>query len=277
MNALLFNKITYMNLIPNNKLLDLSGKTIIVTGGTVGIGFGITSRLAEAGANIVVANRDVDEANKAIEELTKKGYKVKAVKADVSNEEEVKNLVNETVTLFGGLDILVNNAGVFPFSLLADLTSEQFDKIIAINLRGVFLTMKYGSALMKKQGRGGKIINVTSIDATHPSMAGLAAYDASKHGVWGFTKNAALELAKDKIWVNAIAPGGIMTHGVAVMQSGGKEVTVERNPEPPKMEIAMGRMGVPDDIGKVALFLASDMSSYMTGAQVIVDGGYLLK
>jgi len=266
-----------MNLISNDKLLDLTGKIIIVTGGTVGIGFGITSRLAEAGAQVVVANRNVEEATKAIEELTQKGFKVKAIKADVSNEEEVKNLITEAVSVFGGLDILVNNAGVFPFALLADLTSEQFDKIISINLRGVFLTMKYGSEYMKKQGRGGKIINVTSIDALHPSMAGLAAYDASKHGVWGFTKNAALELAKDKIWVNAIAPGGVMTHGVAVMQSGGKDVAVERNPEPPKMEVPMGRMGVPDDIGKVALFLASDMSSYMTGTQIVVDGGYLLK
>lgn len=266
-----------MNLIPNSKLLDLTGKTIVITGGTVGIGFGITSRLAEAGANIVVANRNIDEANKAVEELTQKGFVVKAVKADVSQEADVKNLMKETVSLFGGLDILVNNAGIFPFALLNDLTSEQFDTIISINLRGVFLTMKYGSELMKRQGHGGKIINITSIDAIHPSMAGLAAYDASKHGVWGFTKNAALELAKDKIWVNAIAPGGVMTHGVAVMQSGGKDIVVERNPEPPKMEVAMGRMGVPDDIGKVALFLASDMSSYMTGSQIVVDGGYLLK
>ncbi len=266
-----------MNLIPNNKLLDLTGKTAIVTGGTVGIGFGITSRLAEAGANIVVANRNVEEANKAISELTEKGYKVKAIKADVSQEADVQNLIVETASSFGGLDILVNNAGVFPFALLSDLTSEQFDKIISINLRGVFLTMKYASEFMKKQGRGGKIINVTSIDALHPSMAGLAAYDASKHGAWGFTKNAALELAKHNIWVNAIAPGGIMTQGVAAMQSGGKPVSVERNPEPSKMEIAMGRMGVPDDIGKVALFLASEMSSYMTGAQIVVDGGYLLK
>ena len=266
-----------MNLLPNAKLLDLTGKTIIVTGGTVGIGFGITSRLAEAGANIVVANRNVEEAAQAIAELTQKGYKVKAVKADVSKEDEVKNLINETVTLFGGLDILVNDAGIFPFALLADLSSEQFDKIIAINLRGVFLTMKYASELMKKQGRGGKIINVTSIDATHPSMAGLSAYDASKHGVWGFTKNAALELAKDKIWVNAIAPGGIMPDGGGVQPPGGTARSGAPKAAPPKMEIAMGRMGVPDDIGKVALFLASDMSSYMTGSQIIVDGGYLLK
>lgn len=266
-----------MNLIPNNKLLDLTGKTAIVTGGTAGIGFGITSRLAEAGANVVVANRNMEEATKAVEELTQKGYKVTAVQADVSSEEDVKKLISETEKLFGGLDILVNNAGVFPFTLLKDLTSEQFDKVIAINLRGVFLTMKYGSELMIKQGRGGKIINITSIDSLHPSMAGLAAYDASKHGVWGFTKNAAIELAKHNIWVNGIAPGGVMTQGVAAMQSGGKVTSIERNPEPPKMEIAMGRMGVPDDIGKVALFLASDMSSYMTGTQVVVDGGYLLK
>lgn len=266
-----------MNLIPNDKLLDLTGKTIIVTGGTVGIGFGITSRLAEAGAQVVVANRDVEEATKALEELTQKGFKVKAVKADISQEEDVKKLIDEAVSLFGGLDILVNDAGIFPLAPLSELTSELFDKIIAINLRGVFLTMKYASELMIKQGRGGKIINITSIDAIHPSSVGLAAYDASKHGVWGFTKNAALELAKHNIWVNAIAPGGIMTHGVAVMQSGGKPISVERNPEPPKMEIAMGRMGVPDDIGKVALFLASDMSSYMTGTQIVVDGGYLLK
>ena len=131
----------------------------------------------------------------------------------------------------------------------------------------------FGAVVVK----GGKIINITSIDALHPSAIGLAHYDASKHGVWGFTKNVALELAKNKIWVNAVAPGGVMTPGVATMQSQGKAVIVERNPDPPKMEIAMGRMGVPDDIGKVVLFLASEMSSYMTGSQIVVDGGYLLK
>jgi len=266
-----------MNLLPNNKLLDLAGKTAIVTGGTAGIGFGITSRLAEAGARVIVANRNVEEATKAIEELTQKGYMVKTVKADVSQEEDVKNLIKETEISFGGLDILVNDAGVFPFAPLSELTSELFDKVIAINLRGVFLTMKYASELMIKQGRGGKIINIASIDAIHPSSIGLAAYDASKHGVWGFTKNAALELAKHNIWVNAIAPGGIMTQGVAAMQSGGKPVSLDRNPEPPKMEVPMGKMGVPDDIGKVALFLASDMSSYMTGTLIVADGGYLLK
>lgn len=266
-----------MNILPNNKLLDLSGKTAIVTGGSLGIGFGISSRLAEAGAKVIIAVRNLDEAKKAADELTQKGYKAFAVKADVSLEEEVKNLLAETIKQYGSVDILVNNAGIYPMNPLKDMTTEMFDKVIATNLRGVFLTVKYISEQMIKQGKGGKIINVTSIDALHPSMIGLAHYDASKHGVWGFTKNIALELAKNNIWVNAVAPGGVMTQGVAIGQSGGKNVTIERNPEPPKMEVAMGRMGVPDDIGKVVLFLASDMASYMTGSQIVVDGGYLLK
>ena len=266
-----------MEILSIDKLLDLKGKTAVVTGGSLGIGYGVSYRLAEAGANVVVTSRNIEEVNKAVEELKQKGFKAVGVKTDVSLEEDVKNLVIESIKSFGSVDILVNNAGIYPFVPLAQLTSEVFDKVIATNLRGVFLTTKYISEQMIKQGKGGKIINITSIDALHPSAIGLAHYDASKHGVWGFTKNVALELAKNKIWVNAVAPGGVMTPGVATMQSQGKAVIVERNPDPPKMEIAMGRMGVPDDIGKVVLFLASEMSSYMTGSQIVVDGGYLLK
>jgi 2-deoxy-D-gluconate 3-dehydrogenase len=131
---------------------------------------------------------------------------------------------------------------------------------------------------MKGQG-GGKIINITSIDAIHPSMVGLAHYDASKHGVWGFTKNSALELSADKIWVNAIAPGGIATPGVAAMQpdtATADSEALKKQTEAFMAKIPMHRMGEPDEIGMVALFLASDMSSYMTGEQVVVDGGALL-
>jgi 2-deoxy-D-gluconate 3-dehydrogenase len=266
-----------MTISPNNTLLKLSGKTAIVTGGSVGIGYGICNRLAEAGANIVIANRTRDEAKKAADEFIQKGYKAFAVQTDVSREEDVKRLVDATVKHYGEVNILVNNAGIFPVMPLSTMKVEDFDTVIAINLRGVFLTVKYVSEQMIKQGKGGKIINITSIDALHPSMAGLAHYDASKHGVWGFSKNVALELAKQNIWVNAVAPGGIMTQGVATLQSNGKKVALERNPDPPKMDVPMGRMGVPDDIGKVVLFLASDMASYMTGSQIVVDGGYLLK
>ena len=156
---------------------------------------------------------------------------------------------------------------------------EDFEKVLAVNLKGVFLCTKYVADQMIEQGNGGKIINVTSIDALHPSSVGLAHYDASKHGVWGFTKNVALELAPHKIWVNAIAPGGIATPGVAKMQQAmpvPDGVDMQKVMETFLQKIPMHRMGEPDDIGKVALFLASDMSSYMTGTQVVVDGGVLL-
>ncbi len=186
-------------------------------------------------------------------------------------------MVEKAVAQFGSVDILVNNAGIFPNIPVMKMTADDFQKVIDINLKGVFHTTKHASEQMIKQGNGGKIINVTSIDALHPSMVGLAHYDASKHGLWGFTKNTALELAPHKIWVNAIAPGGIATPGVAKMQGPAQAgVDMAKVMEMFMAKIPMHRMGVPDDIGKVALFLASEMSSYMTGTQVVVDGGVLL-
>ncbi|KKQ25030.1 MAG: Short-chain dehydrogenase/reductase SDR [Candidatus Roizmanbacteria bacterium GW2011_GWC2_37_13] len=267
-----------MEMIPGNKLLDITGKTAIVTG-AVGIGYGIVYRLAEAGANVLVTGRNQEEIDKTVSDLTGKEFKVKGLKADVSSEADVKNMLDVVVKEFGGLDILVNNAGIYPNIPVHQMTLDDFDKVLTINLKGVFLCSKYASEQMIKQGRGGKIINITSIDALHPSMVGLAHYDASKHGVWGFTKNLALELAPHKIWVNAVAPGGIVTPGVQKMQSGMKVpagVDMAKVLEAFMGKIPMHRMGEPDDIGKVVLFLASEMSSYMTGTQVVVDGGVLL-
>ncbi|MDO8577180.1 MAG: SDR family NAD(P)-dependent oxidoreductase [Candidatus Daviesbacteria bacterium] len=267
------------NTIPLDKILDLSGKVAIVTGGANGIGLGIVYRLAEAGASVVIADLNKEEADKAAAEITAKGFKAKGAGVDVSNEEDVKKLVVEAVADFGAVDILVNNAGIYPSISVLKMTLSDFEKVIAVNLKGVFLCTKYVSEQMIKQGRGGKIINVTSIDALHPSSVGLAHYDASKHGVWGFTKNVALEMAPYKIWVNAIAPGGILTPGVEHLQ---KEAPVPQGVDMSKVmesflaKIPMHRMGEPDEIGKVALFLASDMSSYMTGSQIVVDGGVLL-
>ncbi len=260
-------------------MLNLSGKTAIVTGGAVGIGYGISYRLAEAGAKVVIANRTEAEGAHAANDLSGKGWKAAAIRTDVSVEESVKQLVNETVKKYGTIDILVNNAGVYPGIPLRQMTLADFEKVIAINLKGVFLCTKYASEQMIKQGEGGRIINITSIDALHPSSIGLAHYDASKHGVWGFTKNVALELAPYRIWVNAIAPGGILTPGVKKLQetipaAGG--IDLQKMLEAMIARIPMKRLGDPDDIGKVALFLASDMCSYMTGGQIVVDGGVLL-
>jgi 2-deoxy-D-gluconate 3-dehydrogenase len=264
-----------MEILPLNKLLDLSGKTAIVTG-AIGIGYAIIHRLAEAGAKVMVAARNQEELSKTVAEMQGKNYQVKGVRADVSVEADVINMVETTVAEFGGVDILVNNAGIFPVVPVLEMKTEDFEKVIDINLKGVFLCSKYAAAQMIKQGRGGRIINITSIDALHPSMVGLAHYDASKHGVWGFTKNLALELAPHKIWVNAVAPGGIATPGVAKMQSASAGVDMKKMLEEFINKIPMYRMGEPDDIGKVVLFLASEMASYMTGSQIVVDGGRLL-
>ena len=260
-------------------MLNLSGKTAIVTGGSVGIGYGIVCRLAEAGTNVVIADKAEKDGLRAAEKLASKGRKVTAIATDVSVEESVKKMVEATVKRYGAIDILVNNAGVYPEITLRQMSLSDFEKVIAVNLEGVFLCTKYVSEQMIKQRKGGRIINITSIDALHPSSVGLAHYDASKHGVWGFTKNVALELAPYKIWVNAIAPGGILTPGVQKLQQsmpayGG--VDAQKMLESLLERIPMKRLGEPDDIGKVALFLASDMASYMTGTQIIVDGGVLL-
>lgn len=252
-------------------MINLSGKVAIVTGGAKGIGFGIVSRLAEAGASVVIADLIKEDAERAVLEITAKGWKAKGIVMDVSSEEDVKKMVAGAVSGFGSIDILVNNAGIYPTIPVTQMTLSDFEKVLAINLKGVFLCTKYVSEQMIKQGHGGKIINITSIDALHPSSIGLAHYDASKHGVWGFTKNVALELAPHKIWVNAIAPGVIETPGVTK----GKPLAADVM-EKFIARIPMGRMGQPDDIGKVALFLASEMSSYMTGSQIVVDGGVLL-
>lgn len=263
---------------PIQQLIDLTGITAVVTGGAMGIGEGIVRRLHEARANITIADFDEATAQKLADELnTQRSDSVISIKTDVSSQADVQNMVNSTIEKFANLDILVNNAGIYPPKPIREMGEEEFMKVIDVNLRGAFLCMKLASQQMISQGQGGRIINVTSIDALHPSMVGLAHYDASKHGLWGLTKNAALEFAKDRIWVNAIAPGGITTPGVQKMQGPAQPgVDMEAVQKAFLAKIPMGRMGEPDDIAKVVLFLASDMASYMTGSQIVVDGGALL-
>jgi 2-deoxy-D-gluconate 3-dehydrogenase len=264
---------------PIAELIRLDGKAALVTGGARGIGFGIAYRLAEAGAAVLVADLDETVAARAAAELSAPGWRAEPCRVDVSDEADVLAMVDACRSAFGGIDVLVNNAGIFPSVPIAQMSAADFDRVIAVNLRGLFLCTKHVSALMIEQARGGRIINVTSIDALHPSMIGLAHYDASKHGAWGFTKNSALELAPHGIWVNAIAPGGITTPGVQTMQAAApmpEGVDPRQAVEAFLARIPMRRMGEPDEIGKVALFLASDLATYLTGSQIVVDGGALL-
>ncbi len=192
------------------------------------------------------------------------------MRVDVGSETDAQLAVDAAVKSFGRLDILVNNAGIYPFVPFAEMTAELFERVLKTNLVGSFLMMKAASAQMIAQGQGGRIVNVTSVDALHPSMVGLAAYDASKHGLWGLTKNVALELAQHGIAVNALAPGAVATPGTAVPD-------LEGHTDDVVADNALGRMADPDELGRAALFLASGLASYMIGSQVVVDAGMLLE
>lgn len=260
---------------PLSELISLAHKTAIVTGGAMGIGSAIACRLAEAGASVVIADLNREKAEATAQELCHRRYKAISIQCDVSAEGEVQDMVRITVEKMGGIDILVNNAGIFPTLPFQEMTGEDFDRVIAVNLRGTFLCSRETSYWMIEQKRGGCIVNIVSIDALHPSATGLSAYDASKGGVLTLTKSLALELGKYGIRVNAIAPGGILTEGVKAQISGlpGQELKGLKHF---MARTALGRMGRPDEIARVALFLASELASYITGSLIIADGGYLI-
>ena len=252
-----------------SKLIDLTGRSAIVTGGAMGIGEAIVERLHEAGASVVIADVDLATAEEVAAALNAaRPAGAVAVRADVSDEDDVAAMVAATIDGFGGVDILVNNAGIYPSVPFVEMDAVTFRRVIDVNLIGLFLCTKAAADRMIAQGRGGRILNITSIDALHPSMIGLSHYDASKHGAWGFTKNVALELARYSIWVNALAPGGITTPGVSGMPQ--ELITAFES------VIPMHRMGNADEIARAALFMVSDLASYMTGSQIVVDGGKLL-
>jgi 2-deoxy-D-gluconate 3-dehydrogenase len=249
-------------------LFDLSGKVAIVTGGTMGIGLGCSRRLAEAGASLVIAARGVEKGEEVTRELRDAGYKVSFMKCDVSQKAEVARLVENTVKTLGRLDVMVNNAGIFPKTPIDEAGLETWDRVINVNVRGLFFCSREASWQMIKQGWGGSIINIASVSAFQPQFA-LSAYDASKGGVWMLTRNLAVELAPYKIRVNSVSPGMIQTEAYATPE--GIEYNKRR-----LYRIPLGRAGRPDEVGNVVLFLASAAASYMTGSDIVVDGGFTL-
>jgi 2-deoxy-D-gluconate 3-dehydrogenase len=256
------------------QLFDLRGKVAVVTGGALGIGQGIALRLAEAGAEVVIADLKESEARQTVEQIRAAGGKAVEIRANAASVADAEMVARRAVELFGRLDILVNNAGIYPFNSALDITEDVWDRVLDINLKGTFFFSQAATRQMIKAGNGGRIINIASIDALHPSNTFLAHYDSSKGGVAMLTKSLALEFGRHNILVNAIAPGGIQTPGGAAATAG-----IDMSNIPPEAftaRIPLGRQGVPDDIAKVVLFLASDAASYMTGALLVVDGGYLL-
>ena len=253
---------------PIEQLFDLTGKVAIVTGGAMGIGQGIALRLAEAGAAVVVADVSLAAAEDTASQICAVGGKAKAIRADAASVADATHTVQETVRDFGRLDILVNNAGIYPMVSALEVTEALWDKVLDINLKGLFFYTQAAAGEMVKESHGGKIINIASIDGLHPT-GNLVHYDASKGGVVMVTKALALEFGPRNITVNAIAPGAIRTPG-----AGGSAVP-EEVLQSFAARIPMRRMGMPDDIAKVVLFLASSASDYMTGSVVVVDGGFL--
>ncbi len=260
------------------QLYDLSGKTAIVTGGGMGLGQAIALRLAEACASVVVTDINLEVANETVELIRQRGGQAKAIRADASSADDARSAVQQTVEAFGRLDILVNNAGIFPAAPTLEATAELWDHVLAVNLKGVFFYSQAAAKKMIEGGHGGKIVNIASIDALHPSR-NLAHYVASNGGVAMLTKSLGLEFARHQINVNAIAPGGVITPGAEkqgeqILKATG--ISREQFLKSYVSRIPLGRMGEPDDVATVALFLASDAANFMTGALLVVDGGYLL-
>ncbi len=264
------------NLTPFSDIISLKGKTAIVTGGAVGIGYAICYRLAEAGAIIIIADINKQNMEQACDNLSHFKHKPIPVLCDVSNEENVQQMVSIAIEKTGSIDILVNNAGIYPQIPLLEICSESIDRITSTNIKSTFLCCREASQSMIKQKKGGCIINLASIDAVHPSIKGLSLYDASKGAILSATRSLALELGQHDIRVNAIAPGGVLTEGVLNSLN---KTSIQRDKSQLKTfmsRMVLGRMGRPDDIARVALFLASDLSSYITGTIIFVDGGFLL-
>lgn len=245
----------------------MEGKVALVTGGARGIGRAIALELAKGGAIVVInCNGSQDKAMDLKQEIESRGGRAEIYQCNVSDFAKCEELVQGIVKQFGSLDILVNNAGITKDGLLMKMSEEDFDKVIDVNLKGAFNTIRFASRQMLKQ-KSGRIINLSSVVGV-AGNAGQANYASSKAGIIGLTKAAAKELASRGITVNAIAPGFIETDMTDALPEKVKESTVS--------QIPLARFGRPEDVAKLAAFLASEASGYITGQVIHVDGGMVM-
>nr|AGF93408.1 3-oxoacyl-(acyl-carrier-protein) reductase [uncultured organism] len=249
------------------RTIRLKDKSAIVTGGGRGIGKGIAKVFAEEGAKVLVVDLEEDLAKDTAEKIQENGQEADYVKGNVTDLADMKKVAEKCNEKYGSVDILCNNVGIYPEVSLDDMTEEDWDKVMDINLKGTFLSVKAVLPYMKEQNYG-KIVITSSITGPRTAYPELVHYAASKAGVNGFIKAAGLELAKYNINVNGVEPGNILTEGYKEQMEGHIEDQAK--------SIPMKRMGEPEDIAHAMAFLASDEASYITGQTIIVDGGQIL-
>ena len=248
-------------------LTSIKDRSVVVTGGSKGIGKGIAQVFAAQGAKVMIGSRGEKDGNAAVEELRASGGTAEFCQCDVSEWDSVKNLINHTVEAFGGLHVVCANAGAFPQTKMVDMDPSEWDQVMATNLKSAFLCVKASIPEFEKAG-GGRIVLTSSITGPVTGFPGWSHYGASKSGQLGFLKTACMELSKYNVTINAVMPGNIYTEG---LQDLGQEYL-----DTMAASIPLKRLGGVADIGNAALFFASDEASYITGQTIIVDGGQII-
>lgn len=246
----------------------LNGKVAVITGSARGIGKSIGRLFASEGAKILLVDVDYEKGEQTANELRGSGFDAAFLRADISDHEDVEKIVSFAKTKYGSIHVFCQNAAVFLPTALEEMTEETWDRVISVNLKGTFLTVKACIPVMKAQNYG-SIVITSSITGPRVGCPGLAHYSASKAGIIGFMKTAAIELAKYNITINAIEPGEILTEQM-------KEVNGEEGIRTLLQSIPLQRIGDPLDVAYTALFLASDEARYITGQSIVVDGGVIL-
>ncbi|HML43464.1 MAG: 3-oxoacyl-ACP reductase FabG [Hyphomicrobium zavarzinii] len=248
-------------------LTSIAGQSVIVTGGSKGIGKGIAKVFAAQGAKVMVTARGLADAEATVNEIRNAGGTAVAHASDVSNWESVQGLVAKTIEAFGKVDILCANAGVFPQKKIVELTPEDWDQVLSTNLKSTFLCVKACIPAFEKAGKG-RVVVTSSITGPITGYPGWSHYGASKAGQLGFLRTAAMELARYNTTINAVMPGNIITEGLQDLGQSYLDGMAKAIP--------LKRLGKVEDIGYAALFLASQEASYITGQTIVVDGGQIL-
>jgi 3-oxoacyl-[acyl-carrier protein] reductase len=246
----------------------LKDKIAIVTGGALGIGRAIAKVFAREGATVLVVDLDQDAGNRTVNEITEAGGRARFFYGDVSQPQDMEGMARYAIENFGQLDILCANAGIFPETPLDEMTEADWDRVLDINLKGVFLSVKACLPHLKTRPSA-RILITSSITGNRTGISGLAHYAASKAGINGFIRTAAMELAQHNITVNGVEPGNVLTEG---MESQLGQDYIDAQTE----AIPLGRMADPEDIAHAMLFLASEEADYVTGQTIVVDGGQTL-